>query len=136
MEDSAAISLDVPLVPITVLLELLIDVEQELFNLEASVHVLGVKARTDAEVEGLLRLFLSWTFLKARSLSSKSEFDDFSALWHILAALTNDTLHVASLGTDQTTGNLELFLIWNLDIISACVLCRVVSITLLIGIPL
>ena len=44
-------SFDFPLASLTELLELLIHVEKQLLDLHASVHVLWIEARTDAEME-------------------------------------------------------------------------------------
>ncbi len=55
-------------------------------------------------------------------MASQAKLDYLSARWHILAALPDDTLHVASFGPDQASGYLELFLIWDLNIEPAGVL--------------
>ena len=133
---SANAGLDVPLAPLTELFELLIDIEKKLFDLGARIHVLWIETGANAEMKRLFWLLLLWSFLKSWALTSQSQLNNLSTWWHILAALANDTLHVATFGPDESTGNLKFFLIGNLDVKSTSILsraivdCVVVNVTL------
>ena len=109
------------------LLELLVDVEQELLDLRACHHVLMVKARADAEMQGLLGFLLLRPLLEARAFAAEAKLDDFHRLWHSLAAVRDDSLHVAPLGTNESPGDLELALVRDLNVISTGELGRAVT---------
>ena len=73
-------------------------------------------------MERLFRLLLFWTFFETRAFTSEAELDDFVDLWHVLAALRNDALHVATLGSDEAPCYLELALIRDLYVVATRVL--------------
>ena len=101
LKDAASVDrLDVFSGALTVLLELLVHVQQQLFDLRAGHHVLLIEARADAEMQRLFGLLLLGPLLEAGSLSAKPQLDNLHSLWHVLAAVRDDTLHVAPLGTD------------------------------------
>ena len=58
--------------PLTMLLKIFVHVQQQLLDLDASMLVLLVKARTDAQMKRLFRLFLLGTLFEARALPSKT----------------------------------------------------------------
>jgi hypothetical protein len=66
----------------------------------------------------LVALFLSWTLLEARSLSSKSQLHNFLLIIVAcsFAANLNYALHVAPFSTNKATSYLEFFVIVNLNI--------------------
>ena len=69
-------------------------------------------------------------------MASQAKFHHFGSWWHVLAALANDSLHVAALGADQTARHLELFLIGDLDIVATGVLGLSVAVAVAVGIRL
>ena len=71
-----------------------------MLDLRAGHHVLLEEARADAEMKWLFRFFLLGSLLKAGTLAAKPQLDNFHGLRHVLTAVRDDTLHVASLGTD------------------------------------
>ena len=86
----------------------------------SSKHVLVVVARTYAEMEWLIRLLLIWPLLKPTPSPSQSQ------LYHLLhwpieslRTHVHYPLHIAPLGTNEFAGDLELFLVDNLDIKAA-----------------
>ena len=87
-------------------------------------------------MQWLLRLLLLGPLLEARALASQAKFHHFRSWWHVLAALANDSLHVAALGADQTARHLELFLIGDLDIVATGVLGLSVAVAVAVGIRL
>ena len=58
-------TLDVSLAPLTKLFEFFIDIEKQLFNLTASIHVLGIEAGADAKMQWLFRLLLFGSLFEA-----------------------------------------------------------------------
>ena len=72
-------------------------------------------------MQRLFGLLLLRPLLKAGSLSAKPQLDNFHRLWHVLAAVRNDALHVAPFGTDQPAGDLELALVGDLNVVPASV---------------
>ena len=88
LQDASAVcALDVLPVAFTVLLEVFVDVEEELFDLGARVHVLSEEARADAEVERLLGFLLLGALLEAAALSTEAQFDHLRDRRQVLAAL-------------------------------------------------
>ena len=87
-------------------------------------------------MEWFFGLLLLWSFFEARSLSSQSQFDNLSAWWHILTALSDNTLHVASFRADQTASNLKLLLIWDLDVVPASVFDGAITAAIRTTIPI
>ena len=81
-------------------------------------------------MQRLFGLLLLRPLLKAGSLSAKPQLDNFHRLWHVLAAVRDDALHVAPLGSDQPSGDLEFFVVLNLNVKSAGVLDVVVILLL------
>lgn len=110
-----------------VLLVLFVDIEHELLGHVASELVLVVEARRDAQMQRLPRLLLSWALFKPRTFASESQLDHVvcETLRRVLAADLDDALHVASLGTDEASGHLEVFLVLDLDFKTTSVLDRV-----------
>ena len=101
LQDAAGINwLDVASLPLTVLLVFLVNVKKQLLDLVTCCHILRIESWTNAEMKRFFRLFLLRTFLESWSLSSKSQFNDFLGLRHVLAALLDDPLHVAAFRTD------------------------------------
>ena len=101
LQDAAGINwLDIASLPLTVLLVLLVNVKKQLLDLVTCCHILRIESWTDAEMERFFRLLLLRTFFKSWTLSSKSQFNDFLGLRHVLAALLDDPLHVATFRTD------------------------------------
>ena len=128
LQDAASVDrLDVFSGALTVLLELLVHVQQQLLNLRTGHHILLVETRADAKMKRLFRLLLLGPFFKAGSLSAKPQLNNFHSLWHVLAAVRDDTLHVAPLGTDESASDLELALVRDLNVISASVLSLAVT---------
>lgn len=74
-------------------------------------------------METFFRLKLVGSFLVAGTLSSKSKFEEFVGVVGLFADLLegyfDDLLHVGALGADDPPGNLELFLILNLNVVPA-----------------
>ena len=129
LQDATGVDrLDVTSLSITVLLVLFVNVKEELLDLVACSHVLRIESRTDTEMKWFFRLFLLRTFLESWSLSSKSQFNDFLRLRHVLAALLDYPLHIATFRSNQTPSNLELLVVWDLDIISTRILGLTITI--------
>ena len=126
---------DVTPLSLTVLLVLFVDVQKQLFNLVAGCHVLWIESWTDAKMERFFRFFLLWTFFESWALASKSQFDDFLRLRHVLAALLDDPFHVAAFCTNQTSSHLELFVVRDLNVVSASILGLPITVEIR-GIPL
>ena len=78
-------------------------------------------------MERFFWFLLLGSFFESRSFSPESQFYNFSSLWHILAALRDDALHVASLCSNDSFCNLKFFLIRYLYVISACVFGRAIG---------
>ena len=74
-------------------------------------------------MQRLVGLFLSRPLFEARAFSSQPQLNDFLELVIVssLAADFNDPLHIAALGSDQSSGNLKLFVVVNLDVKPASV---------------
>jgi len=72
----------------------------------------------------LIALFLPWSFLKTGTLTSEPELHDFLlvVVARPLAAQLDDPLHVAPLGTNEPSCNLELLIVVDLNVKSAGVL--------------
>ena len=87
----------------------------------ASCWVFVKKARTYAKMKRLVALFLSWTLLETWTLSTESQLYNFLLIIVAcpFAANLNDSLHVASLSSNQATSYLEFFVIVNLNIEAA-----------------
>ena len=75
----------------------------------------------------LFWFFLLWPFFEARAFASEAEFHNFCSLWHILATLLDNTLHITSLCSNHSLCNLELFFIRDLNIVSTSILCRAIA---------
>lgn len=73
-------------------------------------------------MQRLLRFFLLGPFFEAGALAAEAKFDDLGHLGHVLAALLDYPLHVAALCPDQSTGNLELTLVGNLNVVATSIL--------------
>ena len=73
-------------------------------------------------MERLFGLLLLGSLLEAGALATESQLDNLHSLWHVLAAVRNNSLHVAAFRTDQSTSDLKLALVWDLNIITASVL--------------
>lgn len=86
--------------------------------------VLVEVSAADAQVQRLIRLLLSWSFLETGTFPSESQFDNFLELViaATLAADLYDSLHVATFGSNKPPCHLEFFIIFNLDIETASVL--------------
>ena len=88
LQDASSVcALDVLPMALTVLLEVLVDVEEELFDLGARVHVLSEEARADAEVKRLFGFLLLGALLEAAALPPESQFDYLGDRGQVLAAL-------------------------------------------------
>lgn len=90
----------------------------------ASDCVLVEEPRTDAQMQRLVALFLSGTFLKTRALTSQPQLHNLLlvVIAGTLAANFDDPLHVTALSTDKSPCYLELLVVVDLDIKPACVL--------------
>jgi hypothetical protein len=80
----------------------LIDVKDQFLHVIASNSIFVEETRADAQMQRLVTLFLARTLLKPGAFTSESEFDDFLLIivTSALAADLNDSLHVASFGSD------------------------------------
>ncbi len=89
----------------------------------AGCRVLVVEARAYTQVKSLIAFFLSWTFLKSWTFSSKSELDNLLlvVIASALAAHFNYALHITTFGTYESSGYLKLFIIVYLNVKAACV---------------
>ena len=67
-------------------------------------------------------LLFGWTLAEATAFASQAEFDHVCRLWYISTTQFNDTLHVDAFGSDKTSSNLEIFVVFNLNIESTCIL--------------
>ena len=81
-------------------------------------------------MERLFGLLLLGALLETGAFATEAQFDNLGYLWHVLAALRDDALHVAAFGADQATGHLELALVWNLDVVAASILGRGVGVAI------
>lgn len=88
---------------------------------------------TNTEMKRFVRFFLARSFLKARAFSPQSQFNDFLELIIVsaFAADLDDSLHIASFGSYQSSCHLEFFVVVNLNVKSACILNIVVLLLLL-----
>lgn len=104
-------------------LVLLIDIQNQFLDVIAGSLVLVEVLRTDAEMQRLIRFFLPRTLFESGSFSPQSQFHNLLKLIIIDSLATNlyYPFHIAPLGSNQPPGHLELFVIVNLDIESACV---------------
>jgi hypothetical protein len=109
-------------------LVLFIDVEDQLLHVVAGDTVLVKEARADAQMQGLIAFLLPWSLLEARALASESQFDYLLlvVIAGALAANLNDALHVAALGPNEATGDLELLVVVNLNVKPAGILYVVI----------
>jgi hypothetical protein len=78
-------------------------------------------------VEWFFGLFLTRTFLEIASLTSQPQFNDvvLHAPRRILRTNIDDSFHVATFSPNQSSCNLEFFLVYNLDVKSSCILNRI-----------
>ncbi len=129
LQNPAAIGrLDVFAVALTVLLELLVHIVEELLDLLARELVLLVEARTDAKMQWFFRFLLLGSLLEAGAFTAETKLDNFAHLRHVLATLRNDALHVTALGPDQASSYLKLAFVWDLNVVSASVLYLAVNV--------
>lgn len=112
------------LIFLTESLVLLVHVQNQFLHVVAGHLVLVKIPRTYAQMQWLVRLFLSWSFFESGAFASESEFNDLLELVVAgsFAADFDDALHVASFGSDESAGHLEFLVILNLDVESASVL--------------
>lgn len=79
-------------------------------------------------MERLFRLLLLGSFLEAGTFTTETKLDYLCLLGHVLVALRNDALHIAALGSNEATGDLELAFVGDLDVIPARILdCAVIG---------
>lgn len=109
---------------LTVLLVFLIHVEEQLLGHVACYLVLVVEARRDAQVQGLFRLFLTGALFEPASFATQSKLDNIvgHTLRRIFGADFDDPLHVAPLGSDETSSDLEVLFVVDLNIKTTCIL--------------
>ena len=67
-------------------------------------------------MERIVALLLAGTFFETTALASQSEFDHVSRLWRIAAAHLDDSLHIDTLGSDQSSGDLEILIVLDLNV--------------------
>lgn len=77
----------------------------------------------NAQMQWLIALFLPWALFKTWSFSSQSQFSYLLLLvvWNSLAANFNNSLHIATFCSDQTSGYLKFFVVIYLNIKSTSV---------------
>ena len=81
-------------------------------------------------MEWFFWLLLLWTFFEPTTFSSQSEFDNLLRLWHATTTFLDNSLHVAAFCTYQTSSNLEVLIIWDLDIVPTRILSLSVTVEL------
>jgi len=67
-------------------------------------------------MERIVAFLLARALFKSATLASQSEFDHIRRLWRIAAAHLDDSLHVHALGSDQSSGDLEILIVLDLNI--------------------
>ena len=82
-------------------------------------------------MEWFFWLLLLWTFLEPRAFTSQPEFNYLLWLGHSTTTFLDNSLHVAAFCTYQTSCNLEVLIIWDLDIVPTRILS--LSITVQLG---
>jgi hypothetical protein len=78
---------------------------------------------TNAQMQGFVRLFLSRTFLEARTLASESQLYNFLELVVVssFAAYLDNSFHITTFSADKSPCNLKFFIIIYLNIKPTCV---------------
>ena len=81
-------------------------------------------------MEWFFWLLLLWTFFEPTAFSSQPEFDNLLWLGHATTTFLDDSLHVAAFCTNQTSCNLEVLIIWDLDVVPTRILSLAITVEL------
>ena len=81
-------------------------------------------------MEWFFWLLLLWTFFEPTAFSSQPEFDNLLWLGHATTTFLDDSLHVAAFCTNQTSCNLEVLIIWDLDVVPTRILSLSITVEL------
>ena len=81
-------------------------------------------------MEWFFWLLLLWPFFEATTFASKSEFNYLLRLRHSTAAFLDYPFHVAAFCANQTSCNLEVFVIWDLNVVPTCILSLAIIVEL------
>ena len=81
-------------------------------------------------MERFFWLLLLWAFFKATAFASQSKFDYLLRLGHSTAAFLDYPFHVATFCANQTSCNLEILVVWDLDVVPTCILSLTIIVEL------
>ena len=78
-------------------------------------------------MQRLFRLFLTWTLFEITTLASQPQLHNIvlHTPRRIFGTYLDNSFHVTAFSSNQTSGNLELLLVYYLDVESSSVLNRV-----------
>lgn len=99
-----------------------IDFFKKPLHLAASILVFLFIFWTNTQIKWILALFFIWALFKSRTMASETQFHYFPGVDILIeanCAFLNDSLHIGSLGPNNSSGNLKFSFVINLYFISA-----------------